>query len=74
MFHFGELGYLDFWEQFVEADDYARVFSRSKANVDYLGLLRINYEAYPLRPIDAPMHIAEDRFRGVASSRYQTFS
>ena len=28
--------------------DYAREFSRSKANVDYLGLLRAKYEANPL--------------------------
>ena len=47
-FHLGELGHLDFWEQFVEAVDYVREFSRCKANVDYLGLLLVNYEAYPL--------------------------
>ena len=73
-FYFGEFGYLDFWEQFVEAVDYARECSSCKANVDYIGLLRVNYEAYPLKPSDAPLHIAEDRFRGVASSRYQTLS
>ena len=76
-FHLGELGHLDFWEQFVEAVDYAREFSRCKANVDYFGLLRVNYEAYPLKPNDAPLHIAEDRLRGapiVTSSRYRTFS
>ena len=75
--HLGKLGNLDFWEQFVEAVDYAREFSRCKANVDYLVLLRVNYEAYPLKSSDAPLHIAEDRFREpqiVASSRYQTFS
>ena len=68
-FHLDELGHLDFWEQFVEAVDYAREFSRSKANVDYLGLIRVNYEAYPLKPSDAPLHIAEDRFRGAADRR-----
>ena len=68
-FHFGELGYLDFWEKFVEAVDYANESSRSKADVDYLGLLRANYEAYPLKPIDAPLHITEDRFRGAADRR-----
>ena len=65
-FHFCELGYLDFWEQFIEAVDYAREFSISKANVHHLGLLRVNYEAYSLKPIDAPLHIAVDRFRGAA--------
>ena len=49
-FHLGELCHLDFWEQFVEAVDYTREFFRCKANVDYLGLLRVNYEAYPLKP------------------------
>ena len=76
-YHFVELGHLDFWEQFVEAVDYARESSCSKANVYYLGLLRVSYEAYPLKPSDAHLHIAEDRFREppiVASSRYQTFS
>ena len=68
-FHFGDLGHLNFWEQFVEAVDYAREFSRCKANVDYLGLLRVNYEAYPLKPSDAPLHVAEDRFRGAADRR-----
>ena len=68
-FHLGELGHFDFWEQFVEAVDYAREFLRCKANVDYLGLLRVNYEAYPLKPSDAPLHIAEDRFRGAADRR-----
>ena len=47
-FHLGELGHLDFWEQFVEVVDYAREFSRCKANVVYLGLFRVNYEAYPI--------------------------
>ena len=28
-FHFGDIGHLDFWEQFVEAVDYVREFSRS---------------------------------------------
>ena len=65
-FHLGELGHLDFWEQLVEAVDDAREFARSMANFDYLGLLRVNYEAYPLKPSDAPLHIAEDRFRGAA--------
>ena len=68
-FYLGELGHLDFWDQLIEAVDYAREFSRSKANVDYLGLLLSNYEAYPLKPIDAPLHIAEDRFRGAADRR-----
>ena len=68
-FHFGELGHLDFWEQFVETVDYARELSRSKANVDYLGILRSNYEAYPLKSSDTPLHIAEDRFRGAADLR-----
>ena len=68
-FHIGELGHLYFWEQFVEAVDYAGEFSHCKANVDYLGLLRVNYEAYPLKPSDAPLHIAEDRFRGAADRR-----
>ena len=68
-FHFGELGHRDFWEQFVEAVDYAREFSRSKANADYLGLFLVNYEAYPIKPSDAPLHIAEDRFRGAADRR-----
>ena len=67
--HFGELGHLDFWEQFVESVDYARESSRSEANVDYLGLLRVNLEAYPLKPSDAPLHIAEDRFRRAADLR-----
>ena len=69
MFHFCELGHLDLWEHFVEAVDYAREFSSSKANVDYLCLHRANYEAYPLKPSDAPLHIAEDRFRGTADRR-----
>ena len=68
-FHFGELDHLDFLEQFVEAVDYAREFSRCKAKVDYLGLLRVNYEGYPLKPSDASLHIAEDRFRGAADRR-----
>ena len=68
-FHLGELGHLDFWEQFAEAVDYAREFSRYKANVDYLGLLRVNYEAYPHKLSDAPLHIAEDRFKGAADRR-----
>ena len=65
-FHFGELSHLDLWEQFVEAADYAREFSHSKANVDYISLLRVNYEAYPLKPSDAHLHITEDRFSGAA--------
>ena len=68
-FHFGELIHLDFWEQLVEAVDYARESSSSKANVDYLGLLRVNYEAFMLKPRDALLHIAEDRFRGAADRR-----
>ena len=68
-FHFGELVHLDFWEQFVEAVDYVREYSRSTANVDYLGLLRVNYEVYPLNRSETPLHIAEDRFRGAADRR-----
>ena len=68
-FHFGELGHLDYREQFVQTVDYAREFSRSEANVDFLGLLRVNSEAYPHKPSDAPLHIAEDRFRGAADRR-----
>ena len=68
-FHFGELGHLDFWAQFVETVDYAREVSGSEANVDYFGLQRVNFEAYQLQPSDAPLHIAEDRFRGDADRR-----
>ena len=68
-YHFGALGHHDFWEQFVEAVDYAKEFSRCKANEGHLGLLRFNYEAYPLKPSDAPLHIADDRFRGAADRR-----
>ena len=63
-FYFGDLGLLDFWEQFVEIVDYAGKFFRCGDNIDYLGLLRVNFEAYPPMPCDAPLHIAEDRFRG----------
>ena len=65
-FHFLELGLLDFLEQFVEAVDYAREFSRRKANVDYLGLFRANDEAYQPKTSDAPLHIDEDRFKGAS--------
>ena len=68
-FHFGELGHLDFWQQYVETFDYAREFSCSEANVNYLGLHRVNIEAYPPKSSDVPLHIAEDRFRGAADSR-----
>ena len=52
-FHFGELGHL-------ETVNYTREASGSEANVDYLGLPWVDFEAYPLRPSDAPLHIAED--------------
>ena len=68
-FHFGELGHLDLWGQYVDAVDYAKEFSLSKANADYLGLLRVNYEVYPLKPSDAPLHIAVDRSRRAADRR-----
>ena len=68
-FHFVELVHLEFWEQTVEDVVYAREFSRSMANVEYLGLLRVNYESYPLKPSDAPLFIAEDRFMGEADRR-----
>ena len=68
-FHIDELGHLDFWELFVKTVDYAREFSRSEANVDYLGLLRNNFEAYPLKPSDALLHIAEGRFKVAADRR-----
>ena len=53
MFHFGELGHLDFKEQFIETVDNAREFPFSEANVDYPGFLQAIFEAYPLRPSDA---------------------
>ena len=66
---FGELGHLDFWEQLVEIVDYARLFYRIVENVDYLDLLRANFEAYPFKPNDAPLHLAKDRFKGSADRR-----
>ena len=68
-FHFGELSHLDFWEQFVETVDNAREVSGSEANVDYFGLLRANFEAYPPKPSDAPLLITEDRFSRAADRR-----
>ena len=76
-FHLGEFGHLDFWEQFDEAVDYAREFFRCKANVDYIGLLRVNYEAYPLKPsvhLCTSLRTDSGEPPIVASSRYQTFS
>ena len=52
-FYFGEFGHLDFLEQFVETVDYAREASGSEANVDYLGLRRVIFVAYPLKPSDS---------------------
>ena len=72
-FHLGELGHLDFWEQFVEAVYYAREFSRCKGNVDYLGLLRVNYETYPLMHICTSLRTDSGEPPIIASSRYQTF-
>ena len=68
-FHFGELGHLDLWDHFVETVDNAREYSCSKVNVAYIGLLRVISEAYPPKPSDAPLPIAEDRFRGAADRR-----
>ena len=67
--HFGELGLLEFWEQFVETVDYTKEVSSSEANVDYLCLLRVSFGAYLPKASDAPLHIAEDRFRGAADRR-----
>ena len=65
-FHFDQLGHLEFVETVV----YTRNVSGIKANDDYIGLLRVNFEAYPLELSDAPLHIAEDRFRGATDRRF----
>ena len=75
-FRFGELGHLDYWEKFAETVDYAREYSRCEANADYIGIPRTSIEAFQFKPSDAPLLIAEDRFRGAAdrrASRCKTF-
>ena len=43
--------------------------SGSVEYVDYLGLLCVYFEVYPLQPSDIPLHVAEDRFKEVADRR-----
>ena len=57
-FNLGKLGYLEFWEQYVETVNHAREASDSEAHIDYLGLPWDYFEAYPLQLSDAPLHIA----------------